>query len=204
MNHFIENIEDTLDRLDHFLGQVPDEQKLEALNLVLDGTYRRKWEGERQKLDPWGSWMHSTYLDTSPMGWHEDEESRERLYGPEGANLIYSRAGGCKPGSTGCIGHNDEGDLVELHIPMFDIDLPMRVVPSTNPGKGHLYIKKPMPWEKIEALLAALVEAGVVHRNYLKHSQARGYTCLRPAFVSKPANYNDRFGSTGDDEDQGG
>ena len=186
----LDAIVDALQRVDYELDGVPEELRLVALNLILDGVFRRRWEGERQKLEPWGSWMHSTYLDTAPAGVFESEESRSRLPGWDGANLIYSKWQ-----------HDARPDAEADHMPMFDIDLEMRVVPSSTPGKGHLYINKPMPWAKVEALLAALVEAGIVHRNYLKHSQARGYTCLRPAFISKPADYNARFGSDGGEWD---
>lgn len=150
-----------------------DDARLLALNTIIDGKAARTLQGERQKLDPWGRWMHSTYLDASQghPEWRESSETRsvvESWDGQPRANLIVS----------------DLGD--GRHVPMFDIDLPMRVVPSTNPGKGHLYINKPMPWSDIEKLLDVLVDVKIVHRNYRAHSVERGSTTLRPAFVDKP------------------
>lgn len=165
----------------------PDE-RLAVLNTVIDGKDARWAQGERQKLDPWGRWMHSTYLDASQghPEWRESSETRKIIDDWRGgrsvdgsdlmldANLLVS--------DTGI--DNKKGE--RLHVPMFDIDLPMRVVPSTNPGKGHLYINKPMPWADIITLLDALVAVGIVHRNYRAHSVERGSTTLRPAFVDKP------------------
>lgn len=152
---------------------------LVLLNALLDGRLRRWLEGQRQKVDPWGQYMHSTYLD-GPMkdvGWWgktESDETRTRLgYDRKGANLVYSEY--------------ELGDKTTLHYPMYDIDLPVRWVPSTNKGKGHLYIGKPIPWEKNLAIMEALADAGILHRNYVKHSKTRGYTCLRPPWVRKPA-----------------
>lgn len=172
------------------LSMVPEEYRLAALDLVLDGSHRRQWEGERQALAPWGGWMHSTFLEEAalePEKWQgrtEDEESRTKLDGPEGANLIHS------------------GQPDGRHIVALDIDFPGRWVPSSTPGKGHLYINKPLTWEQVQKLLATLAEVGLVHRNYVKHTTARGYTCLRPAWVQKPA--GGHFSSDeGDDQDQG-
>lgn len=173
-------VDEALLELRSALDTVTDpEERLRVLNYILDGQDARFFQGERQKLDPWGRWMHSTYLDASQghADWTEGEETRtiiESWDGDPKANLIVSDTG------------IDNSRGVRLHVPMFDIDLPMRVVPSTNPGKGHLYINKPMPWSSVLTLLDALVDVGVVHRNYRAHSLERGSTTLRPAFVDKP------------------
>jgi hypothetical protein len=161
------------------LAIADDTDRLIALDHIIDGPFARKLQGERQKLEPWGQWMHSTYLDASTghPEWRETNETRTVVPTWDGelrANLIVS--------DTGIT--NRKGQ--RLHVPMFDIDLPMRVVPSTHAGKGHLYINKPMPWENIVKLLDVLVEVGIVHKNYRAHSIERGSTTLRPAFVNKP------------------
>lgn len=165
--------------LDQVDAITDDTERLRVLNAILDGPFRRELEGERQKLAPLGQWMHSTYLDASQGNpeWREGSETRTIQASWDGeprANLINSNTG------------KVDGYRRDLHIPMFDIDLPMRVVPSTNPGKGHLYIDKPMPWEDVSLLLSTLAAVGIVHRNYRAHSEERGSTTLRPAFVDKP------------------
>ena len=168
----------------------PDE-RLAVLNTVIDGKDARWAQGERQKLDPWGQWMHSTYLDASTghPEWRESSETRKIIDHWQGGQTPEAALVGADERLDANLLVSDTGvdkDGVRLHIPMFDIDLPMRVVPSTNPGKGHLYIFKPMPWTDIVKLLDVLVEVRVVHKNYRAHSVERGSTTLRPAFVDKP------------------
>lgn len=147
------------------------------VNWLLEGPLRKYLEGARQRQAPWGSWHYSSNLDTSPFGWFEPEEQRRPADGPDDANLISSKVG------------EDE------HVVALDVDLPMRAVPSTTPGRGHLYIDKKLTWAQYVELLDALSAAGIVHPSYVKHSKARGYTCLRPAFIAKPKNQPKRFGS---------
>jgi hypothetical protein len=67
-----------------------------------------------------------------------------------------------------------------LHRPAIDIDVPCRYVPSSTPGHGHLYFDETaLTWEQYEALLQALVTAGIVEPNYLEHSRRRRQTTLR-------------------------
>ncbi len=158
--------------------------RLWALNTLLDGKLRRWLEGQRIKLDPWGSYMHSTYLDDASMarGVHESEETRSRLGGDrKGANLMFSETA--------------DG----LHYPMLDIDLPCRWVPSSTPGKGHLYIGKAVTWDQLKTLLVGLEMAGIIHPNYVKHSVIRGYTCLRPPWQRKRPGQARHFGSEAED-----
>lgn len=179
-------VEGHLDALfDAVVDITDDELRLRVLNDLLDGRVRRALEGERQRLDPWGSWMHSSLLDTAKPGEHETAETRKHVATWEEANVLYSKSSGCQPGSTGCLGPDKDGQDVDLHVLALDIDLPIRVVPSTHPGRGHLWIRKPMPWDDVLKVLAVLVEVGVVAPSYEEHSQRRGYTCLRPAFIDK-------------------
>lgn len=162
--------EGLLDQLfDAVVDIADDALRLRVLNDVLDGRVRRALEGERQRLDPWGSWMHSSLLDTAKPGEHETAETRQHVERWEDANVLYSAV--------------HEGS--DEHVLALDIDLPMRVVPSTHPGRGHLWINKRMPWDDVLKVLAVLVEVGVVAASYEEHSKRRGYTCLRPAFIDK-------------------
>ncbi|MCU6480516.1 hypothetical protein [Arthrobacter sp. A2-55] len=74
-----------------------------------------------------------------------------------------------------------------LHRPMLDIDFPAALIPSSTPGHFHLYLDKPMPWEKYRDLLTALGKAGILEPGYVNVSRERKYTALRLPWVKKPA-----------------
>jgi len=69
--------------------------------------------------------------------------------------------------------------------PCIDIDVPVRLVPSTTEGHGHLFFDMLIPEDKYIALLEAMADAGIVERGYLAASMFRGYTAVRPAHVKK-------------------
>lgn len=72
-----------------------------------------------------------------------------------------------------------------FHVPIIDIDVPAFLVNSSTPGHSHLYLDVPMTWDKLERLLEALVEVGVVEEGYLKASRARRCTYARLPWVRK-------------------
>lgn len=72
-----------------------------------------------------------------------------------------------------------------LHTVVLDIDIPAALVPSTTPGKHHLYIDAPMPWSTYETLLKALADAGVIEEGYALASMSRGFTSVRLPWVRK-------------------
>jgi hypothetical protein len=71
------------------------------------------------------------------------------------------------------------------HTIMLDIDVPATLVPSTTPGHSHLYIDVPVEWDKYQALLDALVVAGVLEPGYVSAAKGRGCTALRLPWVKK-------------------
>lgn len=73
----------------------------------------------------------------------------------------------------------------DRHSPALDIDLPCVLVPSSTPGKFHLYIDKPMPWETYKTLLRALADAGILEQEYASASIAKGQSFLRKPGVTK-------------------
>lgn len=73
----------------------------------------------------------------------------------------------------------------DLHAPVIDVDLPIRVIPSSTPGHYHLYIDKKMSWKAYRKLLKALVEAGLVEENWYKMSLRRRMTMVRPPHLRK-------------------
>ena len=97
-----------------------------------------------------------------------DSDERMVVEDPLEANLIGSL---CKNGR---------------HLPVIDVDLPCRLVPSTTPGHFHLYIEREMEHEPYMAMLKALAEAGIVNRFYAEVARLRGQTFVRPPWVKKP------------------
>lgn len=73
------------------------------------------------------------------------------------------------------------------HYPVLDLDLPARLLPSSTPGHGHLYIDRLLRWEQYAVLLDALGEAGILQPGYVSASKKRGHTAVRLPWVSKPA-----------------
>ena len=71
------------------------------------------------------------------------------------------------------------------HYPCIDIDIPIRVVPSSTPGHSHLYVDEPITWDTYKNLLVALAEAGIVEEGYLHASVDQGGTTVRMPHVKK-------------------
>lgn len=79
-----------------------------------------------------------------------------------------------------------ESELGEtMHKPIIDVDLPVKIVPSTTEGHGHLYMDLAMPWEDYVKLLDVLVEIGAVEYGYVSASKERGFTAVRVPWVKK-------------------
>lgn len=73
------------------------------------------------------------------------------------------------------------------HAPVLDIDVPARMVPSSTPGKHHLYIDVEMSWEQYERLLHVLADVGIIERGYLGASKERKFTAVRLPWIKKKA-----------------
>ena len=67
----------------------------------------------------------------------------------------------------------------KLHAPVIDIDVPVRLIPSTTPGHTHLYIDVPMSRVRMMVLLWALKVAGVLEMGSFWWSLRRGATFVR-------------------------
>lgn len=50
----------------------------------------------------------------------------------------------------------------DKHLPVLDMDFPIRVIPSSTEGHGHLYIDKELTWEQYTALLEGFHKAGLI------------------------------------------
>ena len=73
----------------------------------------------------------------------------------------------------------------DKHIPIFDIDLPIYVLPSRTAGHSHLYINKEVTWEQLKAIMEAFVAAGIVEEGYQMASEKHGFTSLRLPWIKK-------------------
>ena len=71
------------------------------------------------------------------------------------------------------------------HYPCIDIDIPVRLVPSSTPGHSHLYVDEPITWATYKNLLVALAKAGIVEEGYLNASVNQGGTTVRMPHVKK-------------------
>lgn len=67
------------------------------------------------------------------------------------------------------------------HLPIFDLDVPHRLVPSRTPGHSHLYVDVEVPADKLRAVIAAMVDAGLMGPGNLAQFDVRGMQCARVA-----------------------
>ncbi len=72
-----------------------------------------------------------------------------------------------------------------MHYPVFDVDLPIQLVPSTTEGHFHVYIDHPIRLKPYLKLLDALAEAGIVQKGYVASTRHRGFSCVRLPWIKK-------------------
>lgn len=65
------------------------------------------------------------------------------------------------------------------HRPVLDIDFPAQLVPSSTPGRYHLYLDIDLDWTDYAVLLCALEDAGVIQHGYARHALRREQTLVR-------------------------
>lgn len=76
------------------------------------------------------------------------------------------------------------------HRPALDIDVPVRVIPSSTGDHWHLYFPTvELDAEQYWKLLDALVEAGIVGYGFAYHSKRRGASWLRLPGVKKEKSF---------------
>lgn len=71
------------------------------------------------------------------------------------------------------------------HKVLIDIDLPIKVIPSSTPGHNHLYIDHEVTWDEYLRLVFVLADMGIVEEGYASATQERGYASLRLPWVHK-------------------
>lgn len=110
------------------------------------------------------------YSEAVATGSAEYGETDTVFVSEDAANLVTSATG--------------RGDW---HLPVLDLDVPHRYVPSSTEGHGHLYLDTPLPWDAYVKLLRALSEAGILEYGYVDASIEKGATMVRKPGVLKPA-----------------
>lgn len=80
---------------------------------------------------------------------------------------------------------SDDPTNPDRHWPVIDIDLPIRVVPSSTPGHNHLYIDVSLSTAVFMDILDALVAAGLVEEGFAQGSRRRGHADLRLPHIKK-------------------
>lgn len=72
-----------------------------------------------------------------------------------------------------------------MHLPVLDLDFQCDLVPSSTPGRYHLYLGKALTWEQYLKLLEVLVEVGLYNKGYLVRAKERGCTLVRTPWTLK-------------------
>lgn len=87
----------------------------------------------------------------------------------------------------------DEANLIgstidmngDVHYPVIDFDIPVRLVPSSTPGHNHLYIDHPVTLQQMVNMLAAMAEAGVVQKGFANGTRRNKVATVRPPWIQK-------------------
>lgn len=72
-----------------------------------------------------------------------------------------------------------------IHLPVLDFDFPCKLVESSTPGHFHLYLDKPMTWDKYRQLLNCLDAARLLNHEWVKKAYRDGKTFVRAPGVKK-------------------
>jgi hypothetical protein len=78
-------------------------------------------------------------------------------------------------------------EVVDLHMPVLDLDFPLVAEPSTTPGHHHLYIDRAMSWDQLVKLMDVMEEIGLLEPGYVEAAKMRGYSSVRLPWIEKPA-----------------
>lgn len=73
----------------------------------------------------------------------------------------------------------------DWHLPVLDIDIPHKLVPSSTEGHSHLYLDVPVKWDDYVKLLRLLAQIGVLEYGYVDASINKGATMVRKPGVKK-------------------
>jgi len=79
-----------------------------------------------------------------------------------------------------------DGNGVEKHAVLIDLDVPAWLIPSSTAGHSHLYIDVKAGRSAYFRLLDALAECHVIEKGYAEASKRRGASFLRLPWIKKP------------------
>ena len=65
------------------------------------------------------------------------------------------------------------------HAPVLDMDFPVHVMPSRQPGHNHLYIDKLVSWDDYKELLRLMAKMGLIEQGYADSALNKGQTFVR-------------------------
>lgn len=90
------------------------------------------------------------------------------------------------------VGEDADGNLISSaldrpgwHMPVLDLDVPHRLVPSSTEGHSHLYLDVPMTQHTYQRLISALVNAGILGVGIQSQMRENGATFVRKPGVVK-------------------
>ncbi len=73
----------------------------------------------------------------------------------------------------------------DKHKVVIDVDLPVKVVPSSTPGHFHLFIDHEMNWNEYKYFLYGCMMAGIIEPGYYRAAMARQTTEVRLPWIKK-------------------
>jgi hypothetical protein len=77
-------------------------------------------------------------------------------------------------------------ELIAMHKPVLDLDIPATLMPSTTEGHYHLYLDVEIPEKDYRNLLGSLASVGIIQQGFKAQMTRRGATFVRPPWVKKP------------------
>lgn len=78
-----------------------------------------------------------------------------------------------------------QGEGIETHALLLDLDIEHTYVPSSTPGHGHLLINAKLTQHEWLRVMNLLASVGVIEQGYREMSEKRGYASLRLPWVKK-------------------
>lgn len=90
--------------------------------------------------------------------------------------------------------NEDEG---AMHLPIFDFDYPIAVVPSSTPGHYHLYLSKPLEWGTYKLLLQAFAQHNLLQHAWVNRAITDRTAALRLPGHTKPPPIPPQYPSAG-------
>lgn len=67
----------------------------------------------------------------------------------------------------------------DMHAPVIDLDIPVRLRKSGTQGHYHLYIDRVISWDKYVPILEAFYRADIIQRGWYESSMENKFTAVR-------------------------